>query len=1184
MTETEYSMALPELRRRIRAYDLGMDLSDREITRAINRAGLIEMGRRIVDGKPTRDRYVTTKEILAIEPWLEQHIHDGKGKMKHGIMSKTRARALLKYVETAPYQIMHDVPKDNIFRIEVDENGKRAEQGEAVINILSSNNRYTSVVGLAGTGKTTLMQRLNWICQESDINVRGLAFTGKAAAGLQNESGIQSSTIHAFLNRIEKQSKERWKPDELKRIENSPVAHAVQAIADKFQNDANRDTEKQIQQDWDLSQVKSDHGNKREIWVIDEAGLVDMKLMKYVMEAAEKCNAQIVFSGDPDQLPPVGKGEAFRWMIEKYGIDFVRLTHIMRQRKAEEYEQESVKESVLGDPRKSLKLMEEHGDLREFSSTAERRKAIISEVTDNATLADYKDTLLLVSTNADRKMYDKRIRDVFVQRGEIEEGKEYTILSKSGKKRVEEKRHFAIGDRIIFGANKESKGFSVKNGEMGRIVAINGNKFTVEIDGDTPRKVTFDITKYKDIDHAYAVTLYKSQGMTVKRVVVDFDTQHGKRTRNELYVAISRMKLHAICFTDNLKRLAQETQKFAVKVNAEAHERGKALLENGVTEKDVYKAHEGAEEEKLARRLRDIAKTTGRPISQLKGGFEMEKPPQDVLDQIKDANAREQAFVENRMQVRGAVESLPPREKGFWTSPITEAPQSIEQEQINKDVNIISKAFIYSMTKAELFASGKITLDMENDKGYIEKQHDLAAKHEVVRARLGRYQELRKKYDAVSKQLDVSRAEDKKHNSFMSIIRDGHYDSKTPKLEREADRLQKDMERVKKEFEYGLNEEMILAKEVKNYSRTFDANIDRAIREREPMIAEYDKAIKQEDNHIKKMNRAVKQMEKAREKLHRSQVRAKGHQRTPHYELSDRAKQWAAEHVQTQNFGRGGEASQTKTRIKEEDLPQNIEVQQRESVADRYESAIGKDERGAVYYEEPYEVIEGYEKDLKTLDRTANENVKQRVEIMRDVKDKLEQTPEFNLSDDTKFQEIKKALEAAKTEAAKAKDAEDNAKTITKDRADERAQDESELQKSKSMDSENAQKSKFNPSRYLYVSETPEKRANLKESRAEEAKAKEAEAKATKAREAADKKVDDLKKALDAHMSQRSKALNARIYKVAPVLNHYDDAISRQRGAAQEIRAEHQAELKARREAARAAEREQSRDCGHSFR
>ena len=94
-------------------------------------------------------------------------------------------------------------------------------------------------------------------------------------------------------------------------------------------------------------------------------------------------------------------------------------------------------------------------------------------------------------------------------------------------------RSFASGDRVMFLQNERSLG--VKNGTLGTIEQVSAQSMTVRTDDG--RSVRFDLKDYNRIDHGYAATIHKAQGMTVDRTHVlatpGMDA-HGS------YVALSR--------------------------------------------------------------------------------------------------------------------------------------------------------------------------------------------------------------------------------------------------------------------------------------------------------------------------------------------------------------------------------------------------------------------------------------------------------------------------------------------------------------------------------------------------------------------------------------------------------------------------------------------------------------------
>jgi hypothetical protein len=94
-------------------------------------------------------------------------------------------------------------------------------------------------------------------------------------------------------------------------------------------------------------------------------------------------------------------------------------------------------------------------------------------------------------------------------------------------------RRFASGDRLLFQRNE--RGLGVKNGSLGTVESVSAARMAVMLDDG--RAVAFDIKDYAHIDHGYAATIHKAQGMTVDRVHV---LATPGLDRHAAYVALSR--------------------------------------------------------------------------------------------------------------------------------------------------------------------------------------------------------------------------------------------------------------------------------------------------------------------------------------------------------------------------------------------------------------------------------------------------------------------------------------------------------------------------------------------------------------------------------------------------------------------------------------------------------------------
>ncbi|MGQ0590362.1 MAG: Ti-type conjugative transfer relaxase TraA, partial [Sphingosinicella sp.] len=106
-------------------------------------------------------------------------------------------------------------------------------------------------------------------------------------------------------------------------------------------------------------------------------------------------------------------------------------------------------------------------------------------------------------------------------------GEEVTIRAERGL------RQFAAGDRIMFLRNE--RGLGVKNGSLGRVESVSAVRMAVLLDDG--RAVAFDLKDYAHVDHGYAATIHKAQGVTVDRVRV---LATPGLDRHAAYVGLSR--------------------------------------------------------------------------------------------------------------------------------------------------------------------------------------------------------------------------------------------------------------------------------------------------------------------------------------------------------------------------------------------------------------------------------------------------------------------------------------------------------------------------------------------------------------------------------------------------------------------------------------------------------------------
>ncbi|KAF8818038.1 Ti-type conjugative transfer relaxase TraA [Rickettsia endosymbiont of Cardiosporidium cionae] len=239
--------------------------------------------------------------------------------------------------------------------------------------------------------------------------------------------------------------------------------------------------------------------SKNNIVVVDEAGMLGSRDIARIMDEATAAQAKVVMVGDPEQLQSIEAGAAFRGVIERVG--FSEMNETRRQR--EGWQQEATKSLALGEIGDVIRAYSRKGMVHAFDSSDALKEKMVHDW--HECMQEEKSSIMLAYTRKEVRDLNERAREVRKSYGEIGAGASYD--TERGK------RDFAIGDRIYF--LKNDKELGVKNGTLATILRISQNRFTVNL--DKGGAVKFDIWDYKDIDHGYAATIHKSQGMTVDK-------------------------------------------------------------------------------------------------------------------------------------------------------------------------------------------------------------------------------------------------------------------------------------------------------------------------------------------------------------------------------------------------------------------------------------------------------------------------------------------------------------------------------------------------------------------------------------------------------------------------------------------------------------------------------------------
>ena len=356
------------------------------------------------------------------------------------------------------------------------------------------------LTGGPGTGKTTVVLALLRIFEHLGCNVALAAPTGRAAKRMSEAARCEARTIHRML--------------EMERTED--------AAAPRF----NRNSQNPLDED---------------VIIIDEASMLDLPLMQGLLRAMRN-GTRLILIGDADQLPSVGMGNVLCDLIRSETFHTVALTEIFRQS-----ESSLIVTNAHRINRGEIPVLDVADSDFFFVERAEEQVA--------ATVASLVDQRL-------PRAYGEEIREKIQVITPSRKGRAGTEVLNGllqarlnppaeGKKEVTSRdRVFRTGDRVMQIRNNyeiewEKNGVigsGVFNGDIGIIEDIEKEQEALYIRFDD-RLATYEFSMMDELEHAYAITVHKSQGSEYPVVIVPLcSCAPVLQTRNLLYTAVTRAK------------------------------------------------------------------------------------------------------------------------------------------------------------------------------------------------------------------------------------------------------------------------------------------------------------------------------------------------------------------------------------------------------------------------------------------------------------------------------------------------------------------------------------------------------------------------------------------------------------------------------------------------------------------
>ena len=366
---------------------------------------------------------------------------------------------------------------------------------------LALNNRILVITGGPGTGKTTILKGILSLYDELELETLLAAPTGRAAKRMSELTGREASTIHRLLG--------------AKMAEDGETVVFSKHEGDPLNCDA---------------------------LVLDECSMVDITLMSSLLKAL-KPGCRLVLVGDADQLPSVGPGNVFSDIIRSQTVPTVRLTEIFRQK---------------GDSRivRNAHMINrgEHPDFEANTGDFFRLRRL-----NGGTAVE-----TIVELCARRLPENMKIPSASIQvlsptrkgeTGTVNLNKRLQAAlnppSESKKEKLFGEAVFRVGDRVIQTKNNYDtiwktkggvSGAGVYNGDIGTIAQIDSITETLTVDFED-KLATYSFEMLNELEHAWALTVHKSQGSEYRAVVLALsgDVQM-LLTRGVLYTAVTRAK------------------------------------------------------------------------------------------------------------------------------------------------------------------------------------------------------------------------------------------------------------------------------------------------------------------------------------------------------------------------------------------------------------------------------------------------------------------------------------------------------------------------------------------------------------------------------------------------------------------------------------------------------------------
>ncbi len=382
------------------------------------------------------------------------------------------------------------------------------KQKEAIKSAV--NNGVAVITGGPGTGKTTTINAMIKVFEKLNMKLLLAAPTGRAAKRITEATGYTAQTIHRLLELSGGLGDDAGAYTFTKNSENPLDADAI---------------------------------------IIDEMSMVDSSLFYSLLQAVMP-GTRLVIVGDSNQLPSVGPGNVLKDIIKSGVFTVTVLDKIFRQGEGSDI----ITNAHLINAGKELSINNKSSDF--FYIPRKSPADIINEIEHliKSSMPDYfhVDASGIQVLTPMRKYelgvenLNKKLQGILNPAGAGTKEKEKNdVIFRTGDKVMQIKNNYKLEWKIMSEDEKyvKEEGIGVFNGDIGFIKEIDDFDQKLVVEYEDGRLVDYPYNQLDELEHAFAITIHKSQGSEYPVVIIPLFSGPSKLlNRNLLYTAVTRAK------------------------------------------------------------------------------------------------------------------------------------------------------------------------------------------------------------------------------------------------------------------------------------------------------------------------------------------------------------------------------------------------------------------------------------------------------------------------------------------------------------------------------------------------------------------------------------------------------------------------------------------------------------------